>query len=306
MSTAVASEARVEFPCFGGHAAVAVGGGEDAESVALAAGLTLERWHERFTRFEPSSELSMLNADPRETVPVSEIMCRFVEAAVWAASETGGLVDPTLLGEIEDAGYRRDLTQPPPLELSLGLARERRPARPSLAARWRHIEVDVKRSTVTRPVGVLLDSGGVAKGMFADVLGARLSRNDSFAIDCSGDLLVGGRRGLTRTIRVDDPFGRGVLHEFELGAGGIATSGIGRRSWLDADARPAHHLLDPATGMSAFTGVVQATALAPSALEAEALAKAALLSGPRRAASWLRHGGVIVLEDGTHHVRDAR
>ena len=45
-------------------------------------------------------------------------------------------------------------------------------------------------------------------------------------------------------------------------------------------ARPAHHLLDPATGRPAFTGVVQATALAPTALEAEIRAKAAVLGGP--------------------------
>jgi thiamine biosynthesis lipoprotein len=44
---------------------------------------------------------------------------------------------------------------------------------------------------------------------------------------------------------------------------------------------------------------VGATALAPTALEAEALAKAALLSGPARAGRWLRrHGGVTVRDDG--------
>ena len=49
-----------------------------------------------------------------------------------------------------------------------------------------------------------------------------------------------------------------------------------------------------------FTGVVQATALAPTAAQAEVLAKAAVLSGPARAAEWLRHGGVIVSDDGSY------
>jgi hypothetical protein len=46
---------------------------------------------------------------------------------------------------------------------------------------------------------------------------------------------------------------------------------------------------------------VCATALAPTAAEAEALAKAALLSGPLAGRALLaRHGGgVLVLEDGT-------
>ena len=48
---------------------------------------------------------------------------------------------------------------------------------------------------------------------------------------------------------------------------------------------------------SAVTGTVQATALAPTALEAEIRAKAALLSGPAAAPAWLPHGGVVVLDD---------
>jgi thiamine biosynthesis lipoprotein len=105
-----------------------------------------------------------------------------------------------------------------------------------------------------------------------------------------------------RPVHVQSPFDRGTLHTFELTRGCVATSGITRRSWLDRDGRPAHHLLDPATGEPAFTGIVQASALAPSALEAEVRAKAALLAGPRRAHLQLPHGGVLVLDDGSHRV----
>jgi len=59
------------------------------------------------------------------------------------------------------------------------------------------------------------------------------------------------------------------------------------------------HLLDPATGEPAWTGVVSATALAPTGAEAEALAKAALLAGPDAGRALLeRRGGVLVLDDG--------
>jgi thiamine biosynthesis lipoprotein len=103
-------------------------------------------------------------------------------------------------------------------------------------------------------------------------------------------------------VEVASPFDERTLHRFELGDGGVATSGIGRRSWIDPHGVPAHHLLDPGTGRPAFTGIVQATALAPTALEAETLAKAALLSGPTRARQWLGHGGVLVFENGGHEV----
>ena len=62
-----------------------------------------------------------------------------------------------------------------------------------------------------------------------------------------------------------------VLAELTLTDGAAATSGVTRRGW---------HLIDPSTGRPARTGIVQATALAPTALEAEVRAKAALLAGP--------------------------
>jgi thiamine biosynthesis lipoprotein len=51
---------------------------------------------------------------------------------------------------------------------------------------------------------------------------------------------------------------------------------------------------------------VQATAIAPTALEAEARAKAAVLGGPEQAARWLPHGGVVVLDDGSHQITSSR
>jgi thiamine biosynthesis lipoprotein len=229
-------------------------------------------------------------------------MARFAGAARSAGSLSRGLVDATLLRQIEDAGYRADLPDSLPLAAALRFAPPRRPARPAGRAAWRRLEVDIEGATVTRPPGIALDSGGVAKGLLADVLAEQLAGHDAFAINCAGDLAIGGRAAMTRQVQVESPFDGRTVHAFELQRGAVATSGIGRRSWLGADGRPAHHLLDPATGRPAFTGIVQATALAPSALEAEVRAKAALLSGPLRAAGWLAGGGVLVFDDGSHTV----
>jgi thiamine biosynthesis lipoprotein len=301
-------EATDSFPCFGGTCGAFVIGdgrlGQPEDAVAHVR-RRLTGWHSRFSRFEPDSELSALNADPRTTVPVSATMLRFAAAVVQAASETGGLVDATLLEPLEEAGYRTDLGAPVPLELALHLVRTRRPARPRAESSWSTISVDRAGQTVTRPVGVRLDSGGLAKGLFADILAGELRRHASFAIDCAGDLRIGGAKAIPRAVRVASPFGERVLHEFELSDAGVATSGIGRRSWLDDRGVPAHHLLDPATGRPAFTGVVQATALAPTALGAEILAKAAVLSGAESARSWLVHGGVLVYDDGEFEIVDS-
>ena len=111
---------------------------------------------------------------------------------------------------------------------------------------------------------------------------------------------MGGRAGVLRPVHIAGPFGAERLHTFALTDGAVATSGISRRSWIGADGRPAHHLLDPRTGAPVFSGIVQASAVAPTAAQAEVLAKAAVLSGPDRAAAWLCHGGVIVADDGSY------
>jgi FAD:protein FMN transferase len=301
---AAALEHGTSFRCLGGRTAV-IASGDYAEQLLTVTRSRLERWHRALTRFDPSSELSLLNANPVSHVRSSDVMCRFVAAAADAARHTGGLVDPTLVAEIESAGYRSDLEDFVPLARSLELAQPRLPGRPHPDARWTGVAVEPSARMVVRPPGVRLDSGGVAKGLLADIAGDSLAGCASFVVDCCGDLRLGGSDGIERTVAVDDPFGRGVLHEFRLADAGVATSGIGRRSWIGPDGRPAHHLLDPSTGRPAYTGIVQATAIAPTAAEAEWRAKAALLSGPVAAPDWLDHGGVLVFDDGTHWIVEA-
>ena len=300
-----ARETEVRFDCFGGTCAVHAGGSGELGVAVAHVRRRFEAWHWRLTRFEPGSELSRLNAASTPTVRVSDLLCLFAAGAVTAARRTDGLVDPTVIDAVEKAGYVKTLDAPLPLPQTLALAPMRAPARPRSDQSWRRVGVDVRARTVTRPAGVRLDSGGIAKGLCAD-LGARALREaDTYAVDCCGDLRIGGRAGLARPVLVDDPFGRGVVHEFEVASGAVATSGIGRRSWLDGSGRPAHHIIDPATGRPAFTGIVQATALAPTAVEAETRAKAALLSGPDGAGRWLADGGVVVFDDGSHKVFEA-
>ncbi len=306
----MSDEAVLRFACFGGSCGVLVSGdgpGGDAAGAVRRAQALMLAWHDQFTRFDDDSELCRLNLDPRETVPVSAVMRRLVRAARSAARLTGGLVDATLLGELQAAGYRRsrgqlggigDPSTTIHLHEALAAAPDRRPATPRADARWREVSVDEQAGTVTRPVGLTLDLGGIAKGALGDILADWLAGHDSFAVDACGDVRFGGRNTLPRTIAVATPAGP-VVHRFELQEGAAATSGIARRAWSDRDGRPAHHLLDPGSGRPAFTGLVQVTALAPTGLGAELRAKAALLSGPHRAGEWLADGGVTIADDGT-------
>ncbi len=298
------TEASEAFACFGTTCVVLVSGRGPAgtpHEAAAAIRRRLELWHRKFSRFEPDSELSRLNRDPRWTVPVSSMMLRFAEAVGAVGSLTAGLVDGTLGHQIERAGYTGDLESPPPaLRESMALAPPRRPGGPSPRASWREVSVDPTAGAVTRPPGVQLDSGGIVKGLFADTLAPLLAGHPSFAVDCGGDIRLGGAARAARDVEVTSPFDGSILTVFALSEGAVATSGVGKRSWTGSSGRPAHHLLDPATGEPAFTGIVQVTALAPTGVIAEAMSKAAILAGPGEAERWLAHGGVIVLDDGSH------
>jgi thiamine biosynthesis lipoprotein len=302
----VSPEATETFECFGSTCTVhlagrgALGGASDA---ARKAKRRLHAWHQEFSRFEPDSELTRVNADPHAAVAVSAMMAALADTVRAIGTLTGGLVDGTLIDEVESAGYDRHYEgDSVPLEVALSLAPPRRPAGPSARAGWRQLILDRSAGTLTRPPGVKVDSGGIAKGLFADVLALELLEYDSFAIDCGGDILLGGAARYEREVAVAGPFDGRILHRLRMRDGGVATSGIGKRSWLRPDGRPAHHLIDPATGAPAFTGIVQVTAIAPTGVLAEALSKAALLSGPAAAERWLTRGGVIVYDDGSHRV----
>jgi len=304
----LAAEHDATFHCMGCTFRLLVGGA-DATAAAATVRAQLEDFDARLSRFRPDSELSRLNADPRSVVPASPLLRATVRAALWAAQQTGGLVDPTLVGALERAGYARSLmgATAEPVAAALHSAPSRRPARPRPQAPWRAVAIDDDAGAIVRPPGLRLDSGGVGKGLAADLAAqwlARDGRRHRFAVDAAGDLRLGGTRTAARpyTIEIAHPWEPQPIAALCLRGGAIATSGIGSRLWRTtgpAPARFAHHLLDPSSGEPAWTGIVAATALAPSALEAEVRAKAALLSGPLGARRWLAaYGGLLVLDDG--------
>lgn len=273
--------------------------GAPAPELAVAAAEAVLRHHHRtLTRFDPASELSRLNRDPAPARVVSDLTARAVAAALWAAERSGGLVDPTLLGALEHAGYARSRSGAVPASLveALRAAPRRSPAAGSRAASWRTVSLSGRE--LRRPPGVRLDLGGTAKGLAADRAAALLAGQATFAVDAGGDIVIGGRSASARLVSVAHPLGAEHALEFELVAGAVATSGLGTRVWR-TETGFAHHLIDPATGRPAWTGVIQATALASSGVEAEMLAKTALLSGPELGLAVLEPaGGVLVLDDG--------
>lgn len=240
-----------------------------------------------FSRFDPASELSRLNNSPQTQVAISSTLAQVLDVALWAARTTGGLLDPTVLPALEAAGYDRSFEQ-----IGDGLDRpERTPAKPG-GATFRSVTLHhqgVGEQTITRPVGVRLDMGGVGKGWTVDRAAELLLGQGPFLVNAGGDLYAHGYpadpRGwaieLQNPLRPDDWLARVYVANRAL-----ATSSIAKRRWM-RNGLWMHHLIDPRTGRPAETDLLSVTVVASRTAVAETFAKAALIQGSGQGMAYL-------------------
>ncbi len=316
---------RIEFRAMGCHMMAAIDSDSPtaADLLAQVPGWFAE-WERRLSRFREDSELVRLNHLAGAPVPVSSVLWEVVQTALQAAMDSDGLVTPTLLEALEAAGYDRSfeaLLDNNGPSMARPMPPIRRKATPRATGDWRAIRVDARRRTIHLPSGMRLDLGGVAKGWAADRAARRLSTLAPALVDAGGDIAVSGPMsdGQKWPIGVVVPPVRGHGssdgHEHScvspdspslppllmVARGGIATSGRDYRRWLK-DGLWQHHILDPRTGRPADTDVVSATAVAPTARQAEVAAKVALVLGSKLGLAWIeaRPGlaALLVLEDG--------
>ena len=277
------------FPAMGTRCHVVVVGGDS--QLPAGAEARIRELQGRWTRFEPDSEISRLNALGSATL--SPDSWRLLAAGVVGRALTDGRFDPFLERQIVAAGYDRDFA-----ELT-----DTQPTGTARAAVARPIQSwDRRRRWVRLAPGAALDSGGLGKGLAADLVSAELMAAGAVAclVNLGGDLRVRGDKGTPWEIGIDRE-SDGESLSVRLTAGGLATSSVSRRRWGTADGGNAHHLLDPRTGRPLRGRWVGATAIAPQAWLAEVLSKVLLQVDQRRGARLLarhRGGGVIQGPDG--------
>lgn len=233
------------------------------------------------SRFRPDSELSRLNAAGGQPTRVGPLLRDGLQHALRMAAATGGLVDPTVGGALLAAGYDRTFRDLP--------APSGRLTSPTALIDWhidwRDVLVDPDEggAWVTLPPACRLDLGCTGKAWLADTVAARAyaATGSGVLVDLGGDIAVAG----------PPPQGGWLVAlpsasaPVSIGAGGLATSGRDVRQWMAADG-PAHHLIDPRTGLPAVTGWQTVTVHAASTLEANAASTAAMVLGPD-APEWL-------------------
>jgi thiamine biosynthesis lipoprotein len=256
--------------------------GAEAQDLVSDVQRMFDKAEKCLTRFDPSSELSQLNRSTGRRQHVCPLLFDVVEAAVWAASVTGGLFDPTLLKVMEAIGYDRSFEW---VELrnqaAVGTNGHTSPLPPPHPGQYRTIGLNRVRGEITLPPDVQLDLGGIGKGWTVDRSAEWLVGRGPFMINAGGDLYAYGappdQPGWS--VGIVDPWQpERDIACLQVRQRAVATSTISRRQWRRGG-RTMHHLIDPRTGQPAETDAVSVTVVAHRAALAEVYAKAALILG---------------------------
>ena len=291
----------LRFRAMGTRAHVLIEGPPELLPVA---GREIDRLDRLWSRFIADSDVSRLNRAGGAPVEVAPATVELIARAAEGWRITGGLFDPTLLNEVVAAGYDRDFDEirangggPAPASSPT------RPAGPDLP-----ISLDPESSTASVASGVGFDSGGIGKGLGADLVAAELRREGASAamVNLGGDLRAAGAPA-------DGPWMVGLDNPFEpagppaaelvLRDGALATSTSLVRRWRQ-QGQERHHLIDPRTGQPCESDVASVSVVADEGWRAEALAKAALLVGVDRSLELLAANsatGLVVDWEGRIH-----
>lgn len=217
----------------------------------------VRRLEARLTRFSPESEVSKLNAANGRWMEVTEELESLLRVSLQAFEMSAGLVNIAVLPSMHAIGYARPWSQGPSA-VTLADARPA-PVLPDVLV--------VRRGEARVAPGAGIDLGGIAKGWMADRL-CRMLGHNSLA-NLGGDLFAAG----------PGPDGSGwpvgvAGATLMLRDQGAATSSVRRRRWGEV-----HHVIDPRTGLPACSGLEEVSVVAHSGVDAEVIAKTALLLG---------------------------
>jgi FAD:protein FMN transferase len=235
------------------------------------------------SRFDATSELQQLCAQPGVWVPVSPLLFQAVRFAVDVAARTGGAFDPCIGHALHRAGYDRHHATRALAPVAGGVGS------------WRDVECDAVASRIRLGQPAQLDLGAVAKGMATDLAAQVLMPFRDFFVEAGGDVFAAGRnpREVPWRVGIRNPLDPATL------VGAIPLDG--RAVCTTATYERGAHLLDARTRVAAH-GVASVSVLAPTAMAADAASTAAFVLGPRDGVAFLESeelAALVILPDGT-------
>ena len=243
------------------------------------------------SRFRDDSEISRANARSALPTPLSTLGAELVVAALTAAANSDGAVDPTVGRHLVAAGYGADIDQvrhSPGQRMRVGRLPD-----------WRDVRLDHDLRVLTVPAGLSLDLGATAKAWTVDRAAQEISSRCDVGVlvEIGGDLAIAGvaQPWLIRVAEREG--GRGEL--VTMRSGGLTTSTTTVRRW-SRDGQERHHIIDPRTGEPADGRWRTASVWAHTAVEANTASTGALVLG-ESAVEWLaarRATARLVANDG--------
>jgi len=247
------------------------------------------------SRFRPDSEVVALAAAAGRPTPVSSTLADLLDAALSAAAQTDGDVDPTVGAAMVALGYDGDMAESgahePPVSSILA------------PAVWSMIRLE--DGVVTVPPGVLLDLGATAKAVAADQCAARVhARTGSgVLINLGGDIATAGPAPAGGwQVGVHDADGEPATSLALPDGTALATSSTLRRRRRRGEDL-VHHILNPRTGQPADPHWRTVSVAAQTCYAANTVSTAAVVRG-RSAVKWIASLGIsawLVDRHGTVH-----
>lgn len=229
------------------------------------------------SRFRPDSEVAALERSDGRPTEVSEMLANLLEAALTAAVQTDGDVDPTVGAALVALGYDGGV----------------RPLAASVVTPAVWSMVTLRDRVVTVPHGVLLDLGATAKAVAADQCAQRVHMvtGSGVLVNLGGDIATAGPApdGAWQIVAHDTPEDPASSIGLPAGAA-LATSSTLRRRWLHGG-QPWHHILDPRTGLSADPVWRTVSVAAQTCYAANTVSTAAVVRG-WPALQWIRSLGM--------------
>lgn len=278
----------------GGHGTITLVGGSEKlldECWALA-----DTCEQLWSRFLPDSDISRLNWAEGKPVQVAPLTRQLIAAMLAGHTLSQGSYDPTLLPQVLAAGY-----------VSSTVNSEAVTTLPVSAQAPGNLEgIQFTDEAVFMPLGTTLDPGGLGKGFASDLVATFALEHGAYGVmaEFGGDIVVQGDApdGQAWRLGVENPYQPDAhVAVVRMLKGAIATSSQLKRRFGEGDSQ-AHHLIDPATQLSAESPAQTVTVIAASGARAEALTKRGFVDKPADYLAWLPKvgaAGLVIFADGT-------
>ena len=249
----------------------------------------LARLDGMLSAYRADSEVSRVNVGASAApVAVSDELFALLSRAQDISAQTDGAFDVTIkpLIDVWDIRSGKNVV---PNAAQIAAARDQ--------VGYRHMALDADAKTVqfTKP-GMQIELGGIAKGYAGDRVREILQTAGvrGAIADLGGNIVtLPSKSGKPYRIGLQDPSRpRGsYFTTVEPAGGSVVTSGPYERQFV-VDGTVYHHILDPATGYPARTGLQSVTVLSDDGTLADALSTALFVLGADKGAELARQLGV--------------